>query len=224
MKILGIPQSGKIGPMVSYKHNGVQCQREYILPHDPRSALQLARREALERAARLWHTLSPEQYFHWRLAADGLRTHRTLNQSGALAPYNLFSKLNCNLAIIGLPMVVEPPALPCFEDNPVAQFTITNTNGDLALQVAVRGQPTQSIVVWAAQARNPGTNYVDHFTILGVLPAPVLGMSDITALYLAQWGWPPVGSRIFIETVQQCDGWQTLPHRLTALVPASVAP
>ena len=224
MKILDIPQIGKRGRIISYQHNGVQCQRVCVPPHDPHSVLQTARRETMQRASRLWHTLSPKQYSGWRRTAEGLHTRPVLGQSGPLSPYNLFCKLNCNLAAIGQPMVLDAPERPLFEDNPVAQFTITNTNGDLALQLVMLGQPTQTVVVWAAQARSAGASYVDHFVILGVLPAPVLGLSDITPLYLAHWGKPPVGARIFIEIVQQDHGWQTLPNRLDALVPAPAAP
>jgi len=61
---------------------------------------------------------------------------------------------------------------------------------------------------------------VDHFTILGLLPDPDRGVSDITDDYVAKYGVPRVGSRIFIETIQQINGWQDLPKRTSALVPA----
>jgi hypothetical protein len=62
---------------------------------------------------------------------------------------------------------------------------------------------------------------VDHFTILGVLPDPEQGLSNIRDLYLAKWPVVPVGSRIFIRTVQQIDGWQDLPVETSAIVRAA---
>ena len=180
---------------------------------------------ALERkyphAAQLWATLTQEQYRRWKTAAEDHRTEKRLNQSGGLMAYHLFCRINCNLAAIGLPMVVEPPPVPQFGDNPVTQLRITNTNGVIALKLVVRGQPVPYVVVAGAAPRTAATNYVDHFTMLGVLPEPVDGEVDITELYVRQWGQPRPGSRVFIQLIQQINGWQHLPLRFSALVPTA---
>ena len=49
-------------------------------------------------------------------------------------------------------------------------------------------------------------SYVDHYTILGLLPDPEGGVCDITDLFLAKFHLLPVGQRIFIRTVQQING------------------
>jgi hypothetical protein len=221
MKILDIPQSGKNGTMVSYKHRTGQFRRKYVCPRDPRTPAQLARRDAFQQAAALWATLTQEQYRLWRAAAEGRHTKKRLNQSGGLLAYQLFCRINCNLAAIGLPMVVEPPPVPQFGDDPVTELRITLTDGVLALKLVVRGQPVQYVVVVGAEPRSAATNYVDHFTILGVLPEPVGGEADITELYVRQWGQPRPGSRVFIQVIQQINGWQHRPLRLSALVPTA---
>ena len=43
---------------------------------------------------------------------------------------------------------------------------------------------------------------------LGLLPAPQAGLSDITNLYIAKYGEPGVGQKVFIVTRQQKDGWE----------------
>ncbi len=219
MQIYDIPQSGKVGAMVSYKHCTGQFRRKYVRPRDPRTPTQLARRDAFRQAAELWTTLTQEQYGRWKAAAEGQRSRKHLNQSGGLLTYQLFCRINCNLAAIGLPMVVEPPPRPEFGDDPVAQFKITDTEGIIALKLVLRGDPVQYIVVMGAEPRSAATNYVDHFTLLGVPPEPVNGEADITELYARQWGQPRPGSRVFIEVIQQINGWQHRPLRLSALVP-----
>ena len=221
MRILDIPQSGKNGTLVSYKHRTGQFRRKYVLPRDPRTPAQLARREAFELAAQLWATLTQEQYRLWKTAAEGHSTEKRLNQSGGLQAYHLFCRINCNLAAIGLPMVVEPPAVPQFGDNPVIQLRITNTDGVIALKLVVRSQPVPYVVVAGAAPRSAATDYVDHFTILGVLPEPVDGEVDITELYVRHWGQPRPGSRVFIQVIQQINGWRHLPFRFSALVPTA---
>ena len=180
---------------------------------------------ALERkyphAAQLWATLTQEQYRRWKTAAEDRRTDKRLNQSGGLLTYQLFCRINCNLAAIGLPMVVEPPPVPQFGDHPVTQLRLTHTDGVIALRLVVCGQPVQSVVVAGTAPRSAATNYVDHFTILGVLPEPADGEVDITELYVRQWGQPRPGWRVFIQVIQQINGWQHLPLRFSALVPTA---
>ena len=221
MKILDIPQSGKNGTMVSYKHRTGQFRRKYVRPRDPRTPAQLARRDAFEQAAALWATLTQDQYRLWKTAAEGRHTQKRLNQSGGLLAYQLFCRINWNLAAIGLPMVVQPPPVPQFGDDPVTELSITLTDGVLALNLVVRGQPVPYIVVAGAEPRSAATNYVDHFTLLGLLPEPVDGVANIAELYVRKWGQPRPGSRVFIEVIQQINGWQHLPLRLSAVVPTA---
>ncbi|MGD0260457.1 MAG: hypothetical protein ABSD29_11615 [Verrucomicrobiota bacterium] len=67
----------------------------------------------------------------------------------------------------------------------------------------------------------PGDVLPPRFYFLGLLPDPVAGISDITALYVARFGVPPVNERVFIQTVQQINGWKDLPKRTTFVVPAA---
>ena len=55
--------------------------------------------------------------------------------------------------------------------------------------------------------------------MLGPLPAPDGGVCDITDLYVARFGVPPVGSQVCIRTRQQINGWQDLPKQTSAIVP-----
>ena len=87
--------------------------------------------------------------------------------------------------------------------------------------MTVSGKPTQHIVVLGTKPRGAGVSYVDHFTILGVKPAPERGVIDITDLFVGKYGVPRVGSRVFIQTFQVIDGWDDLPEQLSARVPAA---
>jgi hypothetical protein len=221
MKIYDVPQSGKIGTMVSYKTRFGQLRRRYVIPRDPRTATQVARRKAMGRARALWGMLTEKQYAAWKAAAHGARTRPSVNQSGDLSPYLLFIKINCNLAVVGLPMVLDPTAAPQFAPNPVRQLIITNTNDAIAIKLSVSGKLPQYIVVRGTKPRSAGVSYVDHFTILGVTPAPVRGWSDITDLFVGKYGVPAVGSRVFIQTFQVINGWEDLPEQISAIVPAA---
>jgi hypothetical protein len=63
-------------------------------------------------------------------------------------------------------------------------------------------------------------SYVDHYSILGLLPDPEGGVCDITELYLAKFHLLAASQRIFIRTVQQINGWRDLPKTISARIPA----
>jgi hypothetical protein len=68
-------------------------------------------------------------------------------------------------------------------------------------------------------ARSAWVSYAWNFVALGLLPAPVRGLSDITELYVARFGVPKVGTRVFIRTRQQINGWKDAPKQTNAIVP-----
>ena len=51
-----------------------------------------------------------------------------------------------------------------------------------------------------------------------LLPAPEGGVSDITEQYVKEFGNPPPGSRVFIQTRQHVDGQQDRPVQTDAIV------
>ncbi len=86
-------------------------------------------------------------------------------------------------------------------------------------ELVLSAQPVQFIVVLGTRAQNPGVSYVDHYKILGLLPDPEGGLSDITDLYLAKFKLLPPGKRVFIRTLQQINGWRDLPKTISARIP-----
>ena len=57
--------------------------------------------------------------------------------------------------------------------------------------------------------------------ILGMCPTPAQGSSDITSLYVARFGIPSVGSRVFVKANLVTDGWQGIASLFSEVVPAS---
>jgi hypothetical protein len=81
--------------------------------------------------------------------------------------------------------------------------------------------PGTNTIVKASKPVSTGIRALPMTKILGVCPAPVLGASDITALYTAAYGAPPVGTQLFVQAFQATDGWESLPTTFSAVVPAS---
>jgi hypothetical protein len=210
MKIIDVPQSGKLGTFISFKTRHGLVRRPYKIPRNPRTPAQLLGRSHFGRPAARWRALSDPQRAAWRSRADSPGDG-----------YNLFVRINSNLAQVGLDPVVVPPDYPNFSLNPVGDLAITNTGGVIALQLPVPTAPARYTLVHGTAPCSPGVSFPPRFYFLGLLPDPVAGLSDITALYVARFGVPPVNSRVFIQTVQQADGSKDLPKRTTFVVPTA---
>jgi hypothetical protein len=219
MKTRKTPQSGKLGNVVSFKNRYGQVDRTLTIPANRGTAFQQRARSDFGRFSAHWRRLTEEQRQAWIAFARRVSSRPRMGQSGPLTGLACFVKVNCNLASISLPMVVSPPDRPRLGVNPVGALMADRTDGEVVLKLKVAGTPAHDIIVLAAAPCSAGVSYVDHFTVLGLLPAPVAGYSNITALYVAKYGVPPAESKVFIRTVQQVDGWRDLPKQTFAIVP-----
>jgi hypothetical protein len=218
-KALNVPQSGKVGTTVNVTTRYGQVQRQYVKPKDPKTPAQMSIRSNLARVSARWRVLTEEQRAAWALDAQDVHSRPRLGKSARLTGCQLFIKINCARAAIGLDQFDDPPKVPEFSENPVGELTITNTRGTVALKLSVPSTPVEHTIVYAAAPCSAGKYFVRQYNILGLLPAPVRGVTDITDLYVARYGVPRPGMRVCIRTQQQINGWDDLPKQTSAVVP-----
>jgi hypothetical protein len=154
-------------------------------------------------------------------AAKEAKSNSRLGQNGALTGFLLFTKINCTLAQFGQAQVEAPPEHPQFPDLAAQNFVITNTAGVIALKLTCPTDPGENTIVRGAKPLSQGRETCRDFRVLGTCPAPVAGSSDITGLYTARYGVPPVGKKVYIQVNQFVDGWESLPVSFWAIVPAT---
>jgi hypothetical protein len=73
------------------------------------------------------------------------------------------------------------------------ELIITNTAGVIAVRLVCTVDPGNHTVLRASRPLSPGVSTCRDFRILGTCPAPVAGLADLTPLYAACFGSPPVG-------------------------------
>jgi len=117
--------------------------------------------------------------------------------------------------------VDAPPPQPQFPDLAPQSLTITNTAGVVALKLACPTNPGESTIIRASAPVNQGRETCDDFRVLGPCPVPADGSADITSLYTARYGVPPVAKKVYVRANQVVDGWESLPTTFWAIVPAS---
>ena len=221
MKILDIPQSGKRGLNVSQGGQWGQISRALVIPANPRTPAQASVRRNLSRVAAGWRALQETQRLAWCAAAKQAKSNSRLGQNGALSGFLLYAKINCTLAQFGQDQVTAPPTQPQFPDLVPQNLVITNTSGVIALKLTCPSDPGENTIIRGSAPLSQGREVCKDFRILGACPTPVGGSSDITGLYTAHYGVPPVGKKVFVSVNQVVDGWEDLPVTFAAIVPAS---
>jgi hypothetical protein len=221
MKILDIPQSGKRGLNVSQAGQFGQISRALAIPSNPRTPAQMGVRKVLTKVSANWRALQEPQRAAWVAAAKEAKSSSRLGQNGVLSGFLLFTKINCTLAQFGQAQVEAPPAHPQFPDLAPTNLVITNTGGTIALKLTCPADPGDNTIVRASVPVSQGRESYASFRILGMCPAPAQGSADITGIYTARYGVPPVGKKVFVQVNQFVDGWEDLPASFSAIVPAA---
>jgi len=218
-KKLDVPQSGKVGTTVNVSTRFGLVERGYVKPRDPKTPGQMRVRANLGHIASRWRWLTEAQRAAWTRGGREEETQRRLGRSTYLTGCQFYIKINCSRAALGLSQFSDPPQFVQFAPNPVEELIITNTNGVIALNLKVTSQPPELMVVLGAAPCSAGKSFVLHINILGWLPESEGRLCDFTALYVARYGVPPVGTRIVIQTRQHLNGWDDFPKEVSAVVP-----
>ena len=221
MKISDIPQSGKRGKTVSMGGRYGQVSRILATPANPETPAQINIRRILKNVSARWRALQQTQRAAWIAAAQNVKTHARVGESGPLTGAQLFNKINCTLALFGQEQVDAPPPVPQFPALAPQNLVISNTSGAIALKLTCPTSPGQNTIVRASAPVSAGRETCGSYRILGVCPAPVQGSADITSLYTARYGVPPQGTKVFVRVNLMVDGWEDIAAKFSAIVPVS---
>ena len=194
---------------------------------DPKTAMrkkaptpdQLRAREEMILLSAAWERLTDEQREAWGVAARadrrGSRTVRARRRTGRRA----FFKVNSRRLALKQELLTDPPGPGSFYPTPWVRLLITNRAGRITLKLYLAHGRAEGVMVSSWHPCNAGAMVWNKFVRLGLLPAPHRGMCDITRLYVAKFGVPPVGKKIFIRVQQMNDYSGRLLYTTSAVVP-----
>jgi hypothetical protein len=81
------------------------------------------------------------------------------------------------------------------------------------------GPVTDDVLVFGQAPCSAGRSKRRNVAYLGLLPPPKDGVSDITDIYIARYGAPKPGTKVFIVTRQQQNGWEGALKETSDIVP-----
>ena len=167
-----------------------------------------------------WNNLTEEQRQAWEL---GARTNRRGGRAAHSRPRGgrrLFMKANSRRLALGQDLLTYPPGPESFRPTPIVRLVVTKSGSRVTLKLRVPDGPVEGVMVSASRPCNAGVMAWEKFVRIGLLPAPVGGMSDITRQYVAKHGVPPVGKKVFIRIQQMNDYLGSIVQVVSAIVPA----
>ena len=120
------------------------------------SLSQLVSRKNLNHISRTYKLLSDEQHLAWARLAERLRTRAVLGSRIKLTPHNAFVRLNCNRALAGQGILMDPPEMKSI---PQVNFGAFYVNSDEVVVESVR-QPDDNykLVVKMTGAQSTGVS------------------------------------------------------------------
>jgi hypothetical protein len=227
MKILGIPRSGRDKNYVYYLRGRTLCRRRYVRPRDPRTPAQILARAAFGAASKMWSQngrLREEQRQAWRGAGAKIQSRPRLFQSGPLSGQQLFVGRGSVLLRLGRELRLDVTRAVASITSAVDGLSLSYDGGRMRIKLRVPGPVVGDVMVFGAAPCSVNRKQWRTGAWLGLLPAPVMGESDITAMYVAKYGEPEPGRKVFIRIRGQRSGWKGGDTVLGEVVPAKPAP
>jgi hypothetical protein len=225
MKILDTPRINRCGNQVFYLSPFGQCARSYCCPRNTLTTERQHIRSGFGYYSRGWRAMLTEEGRQlWIAAGAKVPTARTLTQSGFRSGQQHWVAVNVSQFTVGEAGLMIPPDPVVFGPNPVLGLSITTGENGPRLLLNLSGPITEKIMVFGQAPCSAGRNKHRNVSYLGLAPAPIDGVAEITALYVARYGEPKPGEKVFIVTRQQKNGWEDHDKVTSDIVPGTPGP
>lgn len=213
---------GKIGGHVASQNRGGAYLRTKVTPVNPQTGAQLEVRSRLTAFSQAWSGLTEEQRLAWNNAvSDYARTDifgDLRNPSG----FNLYQRLNNNLAIVGVAPIDTPPLPAAVGSVYGTIFSINAGVMEATLSLSNTVPADTAVQVWATPPVSAGKSFVkSQYRLVTVLATAATSPADITDAYAAKFGTgASVGQKVFVKTVSvnKITGQVSTPSQVSAIV------
>lgn len=197
MKILDVPQSGSLAGVTSSRNRFGQYRRTRAIPVNPNSSFQGTQRARLAAASAAWRALTSAQRAGWNDLASGFTRTNSLGESYNMTGFMCFVSCYANCAAAGVSTLSDAPILA----TPSTPLTATVTLSAAAFSIAFTPTPLAAgirMFTYVSLQRSAGRAFENDFRLLQVSAAAAASPINAYAAYVARFGVPVVGNRIFI--------------------------
>ena len=193
-----VDMRGKLNGSVMSKNRAGAYVRTKVTPVNPNTLSQQQARASLTDRSQSWRGLTQAQRDAWNAAVQDFQRTDIFGDLRVPTGKNLYTLLNINLLNAGQSAISVPPS-------PAAVPAIFNTGVTISVgaptyEVAYGGAGASvRVLVWATAAQSPGKNFVkSEYRLIGDFAGNAASPYDFEADYLAKFGAPAVGSKVFV--------------------------
>src|SRR3974390_146171 len=134
-KVIGPPQSGRVGNVVYRMTKTGLVASQFVVPRNPRTPKQQLGRATFGMVSGSWRALNPEDQDAWCLGGADPYTMSRLGRTAPISGFHYYARINKARASIGLTRFNRPPPIPTFCLNTTGPLAITITGGVIALKL-----------------------------------------------------------------------------------------
>jgi len=221
--VAGVDMRGKLNGSVFSKNKGGAYVRTKVTPVNPQTTSQQNARNRLSTNSQAWRDLTETQRQSWIDGAPNFPYSDIYGNAKQLSGFQLFVKLNTNLALIGEAAITDCPS-------PVAipQLELTSVTADDSANTVIIAGTTPvpadfAMVVMATPNVTPGKSFVKNlFRFISAEPAAAASPFDVSAEYTPVFGDPVLGNKIFVKCfyVSTITGQAGIPVQAQTIVVA----
>lgn len=163
------------------------------------TAAQLVSRNSLNQISRAYKQLSDSQKLAWGILAERLNSRTVLGSKIKLTPHNAFVRLNCNRALAGEGILMDPPV----EKNiPLVRFAAFYVNSEeVTVEEVQQPDDNYKLVVKMTGAQSAGvSNAWSKTVVISSAEDADWGDLDLTDAFAEVKGTSPAdGMKYFVE-------------------------
>ena len=193
--------SGSAGGTTASRNRSGGYFRNKAIPTNPDTVFQQAARAILAAFSQAWRGLTQAQRDAFDAAVNNFISTDVFGVGRRKTGKNLYTSLNANLAAVGQSAISAPPLPVAVPSAGVSAVAIAIGAGTFDVTFTDPAA-TESVQVWATAPLSAGVSYAKNQyrqidAVVGGGGSPL----DFSAAYLAKFGVPPVGTKVFVKLV-----------------------
>lgn len=216
--------SGKAGNTVASHNRFGSYLRTRIVPVNPNTPNQTEVRVDLEDLSEGWKALTAAQRAAWTSLGAQMERVDRLGQVYTLTGLQAWTSLNMSLRATGGTDLVDAPAMPGAPVAPtIGAITLDDApTGTLAYTPTPIGAAVK-IILEATRPVSAGKTFLprSEYKLVQVSAADAASPINFSAAYIALYGAPPVGSKVFFQVYTlDANGFKSVRVKADAVVAA----
>lgn len=192
---------GKIGGHVMSKNRAGAYMRTKVTPTNPQTSYQVLSRQRLSTLSIAWSGLTDAYRLAWKNAVTLWKQTNVFGDLKNPSGFNLFQRLNNNLAQVGVAQQNTPPLPAAIGAWTTFSFIPDNTGTMVVTFLPTPVPAGFAVLIDGTAPCSPGiSNANARFRRVTYLAAAVATGVDIQAAYVTKFGSiAPIGNRIFLR-------------------------